>query len=127
MQNRILFCLKNNTNAMNFGIGISTIWKKADEAVVPLTEEEKTYAYYEDKDLNAGDMYMKMPEDIRELTIRRFYGYLKKLVVLGENYDSVFVMDVSDGYRGLNLLNADKIGWSLKTGEYYNSAKGGTA
>lgn len=42
------------------------------------------------------------------------------MIVLGDNYDSLFIMDVSEGYQGLNLLNINKKGDNLKAGSCYD-------
>ena len=42
------------------------------------------------------------------------------MVILGDNYDSLFVMDVTEGYQGLDLLNINKKGDSLKAGSCYD-------
>ena len=42
------------------------------------------------------------------------------MVILGDNYDSLFVMDVTEGYQGLNLLNINKNGDNLKAGSCYD-------
>ena len=103
---------------------IDYLEKKPDEAVKPLTEEEenKMYDYFKSVDLNNGNYYLKTPEDIRELYIRRLYSFIEKLIYFGDNYDSLFVIDVSEGYRGYNLLNINKRNKndSKKTGEYYD-------
>ena len=103
---------------------IDYLEKKPDEAVKPLTEEEenKMYDYFNSVDLNNGNYYLKTPEDIRELYIRRLYSFIEKLIYFGDNYDSLFVIDVSEGYRGYNLLNINKRNKndSKKTGEYYD-------
>ena len=46
----------------------------------------------------------------------------EKLIYFGDNYDSLFVIDVSEGCRGYNLLNINKRNKndSKKTGEYYD-------
>ena len=103
---------------------IDYLEKKPDEAVKPLTEEEenKVNDYLNSADLNNGNYYLKTPEDIRELYIRRLYSVIEKLIYFGDNYDSLFVIDVSEGCRGYNLLNINKRNKndSKKTGEYYD-------
>ena len=89
---------------------IDYLEKKPDEAVKPLTEEEenKMDDYFNSADLNNGNYYLNTPEDIRELYIRRLYSVIEKLIYFGDNYDSLFVIDVSEGCRGYNLLNINK-------------------
>ena len=103
---------------------IDYLEKKPDEAVKPLTEEEenKMDDYFNSADLNNGNYYLNTPEDIRELYIRRLYCVIEKLIYFGDNYDSLFVIDVSEGCRGYNLLNINKRNKndSKKTGEYYD-------
>ena len=103
---------------------IDYLEKKPDEAVKPLTEEEenKMDDYFNSADLNNGNYYLNTPENIRELYIRRLYSVIEKLVYFGDNYDSLFVIDVSEGCRGYNLLNINKRNKndSKKTGEYYD-------
>ncbi|MBP1538486.1 MAG: histidine kinase [Ruminococcus sp.] len=103
---------------------IDYLEKKPDEAVKPLTEEEenKMDDYFNSADLNNGNYYLNTPEDIRELYIRRLYSVIEKLIYFGDNYDSLFVIDVSEGCRGYNLLNINKRNKndSKKTGEYYD-------
>lgn len=103
---------------------IDYLEKKPDEAVKPLTEEEenKMDDYFNSADLNNGNYYLNTPENIRELYIRRLYSVIEKLIYFGDNYDSLFVIDVSEGCRGYNLLNINKRNKndSKKTGEYYD-------
>ena len=103
---------------------IDYLEKKPDEAVKPLTEEEenKMDDYFNSADLNNGNYYLNTPENIRELYIRRLYSVIEKLVYFGDNYDSLFVIDVSEGCRGYNLLNINNRNKndSKKTGEYYD-------
>ena len=103
---------------------IDYLEKKPDEAVKPLTEEEenKMDDYFNSADLNNGNYYLNTPENIRELYIRRLYSVIEKLVYFGDNYDSLFVIDVSEGCSGYNLLNINKRNKndSKKTGEYYD-------
>ena len=103
---------------------IDYLEKKPDEAVKPLTEEEenKMDDYFNSADLNNGNYYLNTPENIRELYIRRLYSVIEKLIYFGDNYDSLFVIDVSERCRGYNLLNINKRNKndSKKTGEYYD-------
>lgn len=101
---------------------IDCLEKKPSEMITPLTEDEekRIYDYFDIQDTDDGNIYLKMPEDIRELCVRRFYSLLDKLVVLSDNYDSLFVMDVTEGSRGKILLDLKQGRKGLKTGDSYD-------
>ena len=89
--------------------------KNGSRLYEPVTEEEdaRLNDYYMNTDSqdDEGDEFMKMPDDIKDIYIRRYVYRVDKLIeesTLTGDYESIFFMDLTEGYRGMVLLDIRK-------------------
>ncbi len=69
------------------------------------------------------EWYANMPEDIRLLYLRWYFYYMKVAIrneFRNANVDSIFIMDLKEGFQGLVFFDYRVTGESRKTGEYFD-------
>ena len=89
--------------------------------------EEEYIRFSEYGDETAEDYkfewYANMPEDIRQLYLRWYFYYMKVAIrneFRNANVDSIFIMDLKEGFQGLVFFDYRVTGESRKTGEYFD-------
>ena len=86
-------------------------------------ELERLLEYEMEKDSFEYDWYVRMPEDIRRSYIKSYlYNSSKRIMDNIKNGDinSLFFMDMTEGYRGMVLFDYVKDGTGRRLGEYFD-------
>ena len=90
-----------------------------------ITEEEleRLLEYETEKDSFEYEWYVRMPEDIRRLFIKSYlYNSSRRITenIKNGDIDSLFFMDMTEGYRGMVLFECVRDGTGRRLGEYFD-------
>ena len=90
-----------------------------------LTPEENAavYEHLNDTDMWSREWIERMPETVQRYGAKMFYQSVKEGSVFEterNNYESMFIMDVTEGYEGFVISEYNKSGHAKQIGDYYD-------
>ena len=99
--------------------------ENGSDVMKSLTEQEEAQLSEHLMSENAytNDWFVALPEDIKQLYMRMHYpAYMRviKTAMLADNYNSLFFIDVTEGHKGLVLMDIKKGRDSLSIGSTYD-------